>query len=223
MKKKAAVLLIASAVLAAAGGCSSTSVSTNTVELQKDGSIMEYTIEDFGLSYYDADELESFIDEQIESWLDENEGEITIKTSEVEDGTAILTLKYDSADTFASFSGVECFSGSILAARSAGYTFDTEFLSAEDADGSSDSGSTQDEGSLSAEEEDSAILYSAEAVMAQDDLNVLIIGEAVDIIVPGTIAYVSADYVEVTGSKTATVSAGSEDAIGTFLAYILYE
>lgn len=219
MRKKAAVLLIASTVLAAAAGCSSTSVSTNTVELQKDGSIMEYTIEDFGLSYYDADELESFIDEQIESWLDENEGEITIKTSKVEDGTATLTLKYDSADTFASFSGVECFSGSILAARSAGYTFDTDFLSAEDADGSS----SEEEGSLSAEEEDSAILYSAEAVMAEDDLNVLIIGEAVDIIVPGTIVYVSADYVEVTGSKTATVSAGSEEVIGTFLAYILYE
>ncbi|MCD8153058.1 MAG: hypothetical protein LUD71_08380 [Clostridiales bacterium] len=47
MKKKIAVLCAAAISLGLLASCGSTSVTENTVELKKDGTVIEYTVEDF--------------------------------------------------------------------------------------------------------------------------------------------------------------------------------
>ena len=128
MKKRLAFLCAASAAAALFSGCGGADVTESTVELKKNGRIVEYTVEDFSESYYDSGELQSYIDSAVEEWTGANEGSVRVKRSEVEDGTAYLTIQYDSAETFSDFNGIECFSGSIVQAQAEGYDFDMDFV-----------------------------------------------------------------------------------------------
>ncbi|MCC8029902.1 MAG: hypothetical protein LIO75_08955, partial [Lachnospiraceae bacterium] len=177
------------------------------------------TIEDFSASYYDANELETFVDAAVESYLGENDGEIEVSRNDVEEETAWLTLKYDSADTYADFNGIECFSGSIVQAQSAGYDFDQEFLdvNAEDTD-------DDEEGSLSAEETVIRAVVPGSVVIEDDDLQVLIVQTGANIIVPGEIRYISADSsAEVQGTNTVAVQADEDGGSTDELLYVLYK
>jgi len=187
MKKKAAVLL---GLLAS---CGSTSVTENTVELKKNGKVIEYTVEDFSASYYDADELTEFVDAQVASYLEDSDATVKVTKNEVEEQTAWVTIEYDSTDTYADFTGTACFSGSVVQAQAAGYDFDVNFVSADDEPG---------------EEEESSVLTG------------LIGGTAVDVIVPGTVRYVSADTAAITGKSTVTTTADSNSDV---LVYVVYE
>lgn len=215
MRKKLAVLCIGAA---AAGilltACGSADVTRSTVELKKNGKIVEYTIEDFGESYYDAEELKSYIQSEVDAYLDENEGSIKISKSEVEEQTAYLTMQYGNVDTFSDFNGIDCFSGSILQAQSAGYDFNTDFI-----DVSSDASDSDTEGSV--EEAEIETIVPSDVVLADDELKVFIIKDDVDIIVPGTIVYVSADDSEVTATDH-TVSVNAEKDKDS-LVYVLYK
>ena len=127
MKKRLAFLCAASAAAALFSGCGGADVTESTVELKKNGRIVEYTVEDFSESYYDSGELQSYIDSAVEEWTGANEGSVRVKRSEVEDGTAYLTIQYDSAETFSILTGLSVFSGSIVQAQAEGYDFDNGF------------------------------------------------------------------------------------------------
>jgi len=219
MKIKMAALCIASVAFAAFSACGSTDVTENTVELKKDGSIVEYTVEEFSASYYDADELETFVNAEVESYLSEHDGTIKVSRNEVEDETAYLTLKYDSTDTYADFNGTECFSGSIVQAQTAGYDFEQDFL-----DVNSEDGDESDEGSVSVEETVIQAVIPGSVVVEDDDLKVLIIQCSTNVVVPGKIQYVSADSnVDVQGTDTVVVQADADGGTSEEPVYILYK
>ncbi|MCD7922419.1 MAG: hypothetical protein LUG27_08325 [Clostridiales bacterium] len=218
MKIKMAALCTAAVTLTLLSACGSSTVTENTVELKKDGSIVEYTVEEFSASYYDADELASFVDAEIESYLEENDGEIKVSRNEVEDENAYLTLKYDSADTYADFNGTECFAGSIVQAQTVGYDFDQEFLDV-NADGDE-----SDDGSVSVEEIVIQAVVPGSVLIEDDDLQVLIVRSSVNIVVPGKIQYVSADIdVEIQGTDTVVIQTAADDSSSEELIYILYK
>lgn len=259
MKIKMAAFCAAAALLPMLSACGSAGITANTLELKKDGSIIEYTVEDFSASYYDADELKSFVDAEVDAYLAENDGTIRVSRNEVEDQTAYLTVRYDSAQTYTDFNGTECFVGSIVQAQAAGYDFDLDFIAAgaeetdsdssggddaaeEDADLSageeSDSGTAEDTSAeetadaetsedASAEESDSGeetVIQGSIPVVAvaDDDLQVLIVRAAVNIIVPGKIQYVYGENVEIQDAHTVVLQ---EDAGGSSdgLIYVLYK
>lgn len=213
MKKKLALLCTAATVACLSAGCGGSDVTESTVELKRNGRIVEYTIEDFSESYYDADELQSYVDSAVEEWTGSDEGSIRVKRSEVEDGTAYLTIQYDSAETYADFNGIECFAGSIVQAQAAGYDFDMDFVQVDNED-------TGDE-SLSVEAEIQPVV-SGETVTEDDDLKVLIIRNHVNVKVPGRIAYVS-DHVEVQDGNTVTADTDDGSADHDVLLYVLYK
>ena len=214
MKKQLMLLCTAAAAAGLLAGCGAADVTESTVELKRNGSIVEYTIEDFSESYYDSDELQSYIDSAVEEWSGANEGSVKVKRSEVEDGTAYLTIQYDSAETFSSFNGIECFAGSIVQAQSAGYDFDMDFA---------EIGGEADDGESSSVEAEIQPLVSGETVIEDDDLKVLIIRDHVNIRVPGKIAYVSADHVQVEGGNTVTADEDDGSADHDVLLYVLYK
>ena len=180
-------------------------VQENTIALQRNGKILEAAVETFDQSYYKEDELNSYIQNAVDDYTAEHgKKSVSVTESKVEEKKAYLTLQYENAETFQDFSGIECFSGSIVEAQAAGYDFDLDFYPVTEgkADKKSVKGST---------------------LLKEDDLKVLIVKANSDLIVPGKIVYVSADGTEVTSEKQVNVTQKNQDTDEAVLVYVLYQ
>lgn len=205
MRKKIAILLCGAMSITLLGACSSNlEVNKNTIALQKNGKVLEAAVEDFSQSYYDEEELNAYIQDAVDSYVAGNgKNTVTISESKVEEQKAYLTLAYKDVETFSDFTDIECFSGSVVQAQSAGYDFDMEFY--EVTDGVADMNPV-----------------SSKEVLEDDNLKAFIVRENSDIIVPGEIAYVSVEGTEVASKDTVTVQAKENDTDEAILVYVLY-
>lgn len=205
MKKKAAILFCGALSVTIFGACGSKlDVEKNTIALQRNGKVLEAAVEDFSQSYYDEEELDTYIQEAVNSYVAENgKKAVSVTDYKVEEQKAYLTLKYENCETFSDFAGIECFSGSVVQAQSAGYDFDTEFYAVEDG--------TAGEAKISGKE-----------AVKDDELKVFIVRENSDIIVPGEIAYVSVEGTDVASENTVSVQPKEEDTDEAILVYVLY-
>ena len=179
-------------------------VQENTIALQRNGKILEAAVETFDQSYYKEDELNSYIQNAVDDYTAEHgKKSVSVTESKVEEKKAYLTLQYENAETFQDFSGIECFSGSIVEAQSAGYDFEQDFYPV--TDGKSDKKTVR-----------------GSSLLEDDDLKVLIVKENSDLIVPGKIAYVSTEGTEVTSEKQVNVTQKQQDTDESVLVYVLY-
>lgn len=179
-------------------------VQENTIALQRNGKILEVAVETFDQSYYKEDELNSYIQNAVDDYTAEHgKKSVSVTESKVEEKKAYLTLQYENAETFQDFSGIECFSGSIVEAQSAGYDFEQDFYPV--TDGKADKKTVR-----------------GSSLLEDDDLKVLIVKENSDLIVPGKIAYVSTEGTEVTSEKQVNVTQKQQDTDESVLVYVLY-
>lgn len=206
MRKTTAVLCMSALAAVLLAGCGSKlNVDKNTIALQKNGKVLEAAVEEFDRSYYDEEELESYIDDAVEEYTSENgKKKVAVTDFKVEEEKAYLTLKYESADVFSDFTGTECFSGDLMEAQTAGYDFDVDFRAVKD-------GKAGDDPVSSAE------------VLDDDDLKVLIVKGNSDIIVPGRIVYVSSEGAEVSAKDKVAVQPKENDTDESILVYVLYK
>ena len=206
MKKRMAALGCCIGMSMLLGACGAKlDVQENTIALQKNGKILEAAVESFGQSYYDQEELDTYVQNAVDDYTAEHgKKSVSVTESKVEEKKAYLTLQYENAETFSDFTGIECFSGSIVEAQSAGYDFDLDFYPVTDgkADTKTVKGST---------------------LLDDDDLKVLIVKENSDLIVPGKIAYVSTEGTEVTSEKQVNVTQKEQDTDEAVLVYVLYK
>ena len=180
-------------------------VQENTIALQRNGKILEAAVESFDQSYYDQEELNTYVQNVVDDYTAEHgKKSVSVTDSKVEEKKAYLTLQYENAETFSDFTGIECFNGSIVEAQSAGYDFDLDFYPVTDgkADTKTVKGST---------------------LLDVDDLKVLIVKENSDLIVPGKIAYVSTEGTEVASEKQVNVTQKEQDTDEAVLVYVLYK
>lgn len=180
-------------------------VQENTIALQRNGKILEAAVESFDQSYYDQEELNTYVQNAVDDYTAEHgKKSVSVTDSKVEEKKAYLTLQYENAETFSDFTGIECFNGSIVEAQSAGYDFDLDFYPVTDgkADTKTVKGST---------------------LLDDDDLKVLIVKENSDLIVPGKIAYVSTEGTEVASEKQVNVTQKEQDTDEAVLVYVLYK
>lgn len=179
-------------------------VQENTIALQRNGKILEAAVETFDQSYYKEDELNSYIQNAVDDYTAEHgKKSVSVTESKVEEKKAYLTLQYENAETFQDFLGIECFSGSIVEAQSAGYDFEQDFYPV--TDGKADKKTVR-----------------GSSLLEDDDLKVLIVKENSDLIVPGKIAYVSTEGTEVTSEKQVNVTQKQQDTDESVLVYVLY-
>ena len=206
MKKRMAALgccIGMSMLLGACGG--KLDVQENTIALQRNGKILEAAVESFDQSYYDQEELNTYVQNAVDDYTTEHgKKSVSVTDSKVEEKKAYLTLQYENTETFSDFTGIECFSGSIVEAQSAGYDFNLDFYPVTDgkADTKTVKGST---------------------LLDDDNLKVLIVKENSDLIVPGKIAYVSTEGTEVTSEKQVNVTQKEQDTDEAVLVYVLYK
>lgn len=206
MKKRMAALGCCIGMSMLLGACGTKlDVQENTIALQRNGKILEAAVESFDQSYYDQEELNTYVQNAVDDYTTEHgKKSVSVTDSKVEEKKAYLTLEYENAETFSDFTGIECFSGSIVEVQSAGYDFDLDFYPVTDgkADTKTVKGST---------------------LLDDDDLKVLIVKENSDLIVPGKIAYVSTEGTEVTSEKQVNVTQKEQDTDEAVLVYVLYK
>lgn len=205
MKKRMAALGCCIGMSVLLGACGAKlDVQENTIALQRNGKILEAAVETFDQSYYKEDELNSYIQNAVDDYTAEHgKKSVSVTESKVEEKKAYLTLQYENAETFQDFSGIECFSGSIVEAQSAGYDFEQDFYPV--TDGKADKKTVR-----------------GSSLLEDDDLKVLIVKENSDLIVPGKIAYVSTEGTEVTSEKQVNVTQKQQDTDESVLVYVLY-
>ena len=195
MKRSAAIGTTMALCVCFFSGCG-TNYNTveDTVFLLKNGKVVSTDVEDFDTDTYSKEDLEKFVNEAVEAYNSEH-GKDTIekKKLKVENGTAVLTLEYASAEDYASFSGDELFAGSIAESLTAGYKYDTEFASLE---------GKQPQ------------FCEASDILEQDGLKVVVFRGDANVNVAGKIVYVSAPNTKLVDKKTVGYSFGSNIVTG---------
>lgn len=133
MKKIISLLISAVAAVGLLTGCGTDYyTSDSTVFVSKHGGVVSTDVEEFDTSAYKEDELQKYVDETIKNYNDKNDGSVKFKKLTVENKKASLTIKYDSADEYTKFNGIELFTGTVAEALAAGYDFKVDFASIDD-------------------------------------------------------------------------------------------
>lgn len=105
----------------------------SSVSLLKDGEIRADIVEDFDKSYYDKDELQQMILEEVVSYNREfGENTISVDKVSLENGVVRVGMTYADFDAYASFNDGVFFVGSVQEAQKAGYDLNKVFISTAD-------------------------------------------------------------------------------------------
>jgi hypothetical protein len=173
------------------GGCGeSFAADTGTVFIRKDGSVVSTDVETFDTDQYDKDGLQTYIDDAISAYNEENgEENVKCKSLNVKDGVATLTITYATADDYQKFNGIELFTGSVAEALAAGYSFDDSFANVQG-------------GEISACDDVSEFLDDS-------SYKVVIIRGNTNVQVKGSIAYVTTTNTTYVSNNTIAIAEGT--------------
>ncbi|MCM1496886.1 MAG: hypothetical protein NC124_00280 [Clostridium sp.] len=112
MMKKVQLIVMAAVIMCIAAGCTNyeKEYSRNTLVVKSNGSLVEVAIENFNDSPVQADELVSYVEEQITDY-NEEVGKKYVKQLSIntEDMSQVeLVLKYKNIDSYNGFNSLEC-------------------------------------------------------------------------------------------------------------------
>ncbi len=171
-------------------------VDTTTVSFDKDGEIKETIVEDFAQPYYDVEELKNDIQKEISQYNTAAGTEDAVVLGEVQltdEKVVYVEMKFKSSADYKAFNEKELFWGTVADAYAAGY----EFTTMRD---------VSQEG----------VVLSAKDVLEKGDMHLIVLEEAQQIIVPGTIRYISDGVSVVEEDRALNLNEGQK-------AFILYE
>lgn len=159
--------------------------SASRVSFSKKGAVTVTSVESFDKDYYDAAELQQTIDSEVTAYNDAHGGGVSAGDLTVENGTATLEMKYDSAEDYVTFNDQDMFWGTLEEAENAGYDF---------------SGLS---GTVNAQDPEESFGEGTARTLAQN--RVIVITEPLDILTPSHILYASS-CLTIAGSDYATVN-----------------
>ena len=166
-----AVLLIVTAFIA---GCASEEEVFNetTVTIDNKGRIKHTIVESFDKTYYDENELRDLIDKELKLYCQNKDEEdaAVLKSLTIREEVATALIELKSYEDYAAFNEVDFFYGTVEEAMEHEYTTDVTLKSAED---------------------DTTINgYEFESL---SDSKMVVVSEPVEVILPGKIAYTTAN------------------------------
>lgn len=195
MKKFLCISLCAVLCAGVLAGCGTSFESdTNALYVDKKGTVTAVEVEEFEADYYDAAELETYVEDAVDAYVQENgKKRIKIQNLTVEDNRAVLRMQYETAEDYSQFNGIELYQGNVVSALAAGYEFQGDF----------------------AKVEDGVVTGSAlkNEIYQEDNLKVVVIRANMDVTVEGEICYVSTDNVTLTGKNQISIRENS--SLGT--------
>lgn len=183
----ALTLLLCIGILSGCGA--SYEAEESTVFILKDGRIVSTDIEEFSEDTYDADGLEAYIDNAIDTYNAEYGKEsVKLKKLTVKEGRATLIMEYASASDYQKFNDIELYTGSVAEALAAGYSFDGDFACVSDG---------------------KIVSCDVSDFLSDSSYKVVVIRGNLNVTVKGTIAYVSATNTSYVDSKTIAIKEGT--------------
>lgn len=193
-----AVSLLSAVCLMSACSFMTADYTQDTVVVNKKGTVSGIIVEAFDKDYYNGEELEQMIHDEITAYNDGGEA-IELKKFEItEEGNAFVNMTYQSAADYKSFNEKELFTGTVLDAYNAGY----EFVDMQ-----------------SVEEGGAGI--QADEVLEKGSMHIVIFEEPVEVRVSGAITYVS-EGVSIIDKKSAKAETSQEEESQKIF-YIIYE
>ena len=184
------------------GGSQGADVSTLT--FKDNGSVVFEEVVDFDTDTYSKSELKSYTKDLIDSFNDTYGGKaITLEALSVKGDKAYIRTSYKSAEAYEAFTSYETFASIYDKAVEAGYDFGEQFKA------------VSEDGTLGeAQVVDAATTFA--------DSHVVIVSENINVVVPGTVSYVSNADVEITDVGTVSISQKDGNNDATDLVYIIY-
>lgn len=206
MKKIISISLVCLMIAGLFSACGdSLEADRDTVYVQKKGKVICAAVSDFDKEYYDAQELEKYVEERVSAYQQEHgKNSVVIDSFAVENGVAKLYMKYKDCENYQNFNEVTLFSGTVSQALAAGYTFNAPFTQIED-------------GKAAGNVENTTVMDT--------DYKVVILSEKVDVKVDGTVQYMSTDYTTLKSKDTVSIAVPEEEGDGSemSLVYIVYK
>lgn len=185
--KTALALLLCAGLLS---GCKQTTYETehSTVFIQKDGTVISTDVEDFDANTYDENGLKRYIEDAIAAYNKSGDELVHMEKLTVAEGKATLVLNYASAEHYAAFNGVELYTGPVSKALSDGYSFDAEFADVSNG---------------------SPVACRVSDFIGSNYQVAIIRGSNINVSVPGTIVYLSAQNTAFEGKSTVAIREGT--------------
>lgn len=198
MKKNNWLLLsvLIAALLLAGCGSKAEEEEATTLELKKNGEIVQTIIEDFGESYYDLDELKSTTESMIKEYNGSADGDnIKLQSAEVTDGVVRLVMTFRKSEDYTGLYRQALFSGTVKEAFNAGYDLDITL------------NSVKEEGTT----------INKQDILDMGEKHIAVVRETTMVKTYGDILYVSDDVTMGPDNRTAVVTNGES------LSYIIFK
>lgn len=191
-KKIIALALLSSLFLSGCGEGGDTSQLT----IDKEGTVKSYIVEEFMASYYDAEELQVDVTEDI-GYFNEKYEEMVIELTDFafEEGIVKAKIEYQNADIYEEFNEETLFVGTIEEAVAEKYDADVTLYDVKNS-------------------ENAVALEDIE----EESYHIMIFTEPVNVKVPYKVLYVSDGLQKGSGSKKVTVTDNTKE-----IYYIIYE
>lgn len=100
----------------------------SSISVHKDGSVEQLIVESFDKEYYDIDELESMIEDEIKEFS--GESKIELEKIKEKDDLVIVKMKFDSFETYNSFNNANNFFGTVKDALESDLLENVNFIDA---------------------------------------------------------------------------------------------
>jgi len=195
-KKIEGVFVMICLLILCVSGCafSEAKIEKTTIELKKDGSIVQTIVEDFPAEY-SLDELMDKNRLEVEQYNNATNNEaITIKETTLENGKVTLIMKYNGVDAYQDLNNVQLFSATLKIASALGYDMDVKLTSAEDG----------------------RLVTCKDLALQDEELHLAIVSEATDVKTYKEILYVSEGVSLSDNKKLATIEADKTPAYIVF-------
>lgn len=193
MHKKGIALALLSALILS--GCGD-SGNVSQITVDQEGTVTSYIVEEFSASYYDAEELQASVAEDINFINEKYEGNV-IELSEFAFGEDVVkaTIWYQSADLYEEFNEENLFVGTIEEALTQKYDMDVAFYDIKNLE--------------------NEVAFSD---IKEGNYHIMIFTEPVNIKVPNKVLYVSDGLQKGNSSKKVSVTDNTQE-----IYYIIYE
>lgn len=197
------IFLIYKLVTALLSGVGSSASDTSRLTFEEDGSLTFEEVTDLDSADYDKDQLKDYVTGLIDSFNETYGSEaITLEECSVKSDQAYVKTSYDSPDTYTSFTSYVTYCDTVENAYEAGYDFTDTF------DTVSDGAKGQ--------------VVETSGISDFTGMQVAIVKENVQVVVPGDIAYISDRSTELVDSHTVNISPADGNMDSADLVYIIY-
>lgn len=170
--------------------------AVSQMTIDKEGAVKSYIVEEFATSYYNAEELQTSVNEDINYFNEKYEGTVIELTEfAFEEGVVKATIEYQNADLYEEFNEETLFVGTIEEALTQKYDVDATFYDVKNLESEVNFADIKDE-----------------------NYHIMIFTEPVNIKVPHKVLYVSDGLQKGNSSKKVSVTDNTQE-----IYYIIYE